>query len=213
MSGLAKPVLIDLFRLRSDKEHRYDCALQTSGQICDTNLPVVYNDTQWSVLGEAHGYQHLMGVARAEVTQPSSLTWLQGERFNTWLTAASSGELVFAQLGANDPAFNLRRESTLILRQLGRNHLFASAFETHGLFHEPSERCFGARGVLRELRILGHDDQGSVLELIGTELHLLLMVSNRPDVKPDTVHELSFGGLSFRWTGYFSCQPPRQQNG
>jgi oligo-alginate lyase len=205
-AALTAPVLIDLFRLCSETEHAYDYALQYSGQICDTTLAVDYHRTQWSALGEAHGYQHLMGVARAGVQQPSRLTWLQGRRFNTWLSAANSGELVFAQLGANDPAFNLRRESTLLLRQKGRDHLFASAFETHGFFDEPSERCHGARGVLNELRILGHNDQGSVLELTGTQLHLLLMVSNRPDVKADTAHELSFGGLTYRWTGYFGCQ-------
>lgn len=205
-AALSAPVLIDLFRLCSDSEHTYDYALQYSGQICDTTLPVNYNDSQWSALGHAHGYQHLMGVARADVRQPSRLTWLQGRRFNTWLSAADSGELVFAQLGANDPDFNLRRESSLILRQRGRNHLFASAFETHGFFDEPSERCHGASGVLGELRILGHDDQGSVVELVGTDLHLLVMVSNRPDVQPNTEHALTFGGVNYRWTGYFQCQ-------
>lgn len=205
-AALSAPVLIDLFRLRSDTEHAYDYALQYSGQVCDTTLPVAYNRTQWSALGEAHGYQHLMGVARAEVAQPSRLTWLQGPRFNTWLSAANSGELVFAQLGANDPAFNLRRESTLILRQQGRNHLFASAFETHGFFDEPSERCHGARGVLDQICILGHDDQGSVIELTGSGLRWLLMVSNRPDVHADTAHAVTFGGVTYRWTGGFGCQ-------
>jgi len=205
-AALKAPVLIDLFRLRSDSEHDYDYALQYSGQICDTTLPVSYNGQQWSALGEASGYQHLMGVARADVQHPSRLTWLQGRRFNTWLSAASSGELVFAQLGANDPAFNLRRESSLILRQRGRNHLFASVFETHGFFDEPSERCYGARGVLTELRILGHNDQGSVLELQGGGLHLLLMVSNQPGVAADTEHAVDFGGASYRWTGCFDCQ-------
>lgn len=205
-AALGAPVLVDLFRLRSDTEHRYDYALQYSGQICDMTLPLACHLTQWSALGDAHGYQHLMAVARAQVQQPSRLTWLQGRRFNTWLSAATSGELVFAQLGANDPAFNLRRESTLILRQQGRNHLFASVFESHGFFDEPSERCHGARGVLDELRILGHDDQGSVVELSGANLHLVLMVSNRPDVKADTVHELEFDGVRYRWTGCFDCQ-------
>lgn len=205
-AALEAPVLIDLFRLRSETEHSYDYALQYTGQICETTVPVQYNSRQWSVLGEAAGYQHLMGVAQGEVQQPSRLTWLQGGRFNTWLSAATSGELVFAQLGANDAAFNLRRESTLILRQRGRDHLFASAFETHGLFDEPTERCHGARGVLTELRILGHDHQGSVVELIGTGLHLRLMVSNQPDVGPDTAHAVTFDGVTHRWTGAFHCQ-------
>ncbi|ASJ76056.1 heparinase II/III domain-containing protein [Granulosicoccus antarcticus] len=203
---LSTPLLVDLYRLSSDVEHDYDYALQYSGQICDTSADYQPNLDQWSVLGEAHGYQHLMGMAQASITEPTRLTWLQGQRFNTWLSAADQGELVFAQLGGNDPSFNLRRESTLLLRQRGSTHLFASAFETHGFFDEPTERCWGGRGELDEIRIIGHDDTASVIELRGKRLHLIVMISNRPDVKSDSVNEVHFNGRDYRWTGFFACQ-------
>ena len=203
--ALATPVLVDLYRLNSEVTHDYDYALHYSGLVCDTTLPVQYNNTQWNTLGDDHGYEHLMGVARAEITAPSRVTWLQGDRFNTWLTAATEGELVFAQLGGNDASFNLRREPSFLLRQRGRNHLFASAFETHGYFHEASERCYGARGELKEIRVVGHNDQGSVIELIGGTFQLTLMVSNQPDVGTDTQNEVSFGESTYSWTGYFQC--------
>ena len=203
---LKTPVLIDLFRLRSETEHEYDYTVQYSGQICETTSSVESHQNQWSVLGDANGYQHLMGTATGRITQPSRVTWLQGKRFNSWVNAATDGELVFAQLGGNDPAFNLRRDTTLILRQRGRNHLFASAFETHGHFDEPSERCHGARGVLTEIRVIGHDDQASVVELFGQGLHFRLMVSNQPGVSDETQHSVTFGGVTYSWTGFFSLQ-------
>lgn len=204
--ALDTPVLVDLFRLRSETEHEYDYAVQYSGQICETTAPVEAHRTQWSVLGADNGYQHLMSTATSRITQPTRLTWLQGRRFNTWLTAATDAELVFGQLGGNDPDFNLRRETTLVLRQRGRNHLFASAYETHGLFDEPTERCYGARGELTEIRVIGHDDDASVVELVGQNLHLTIMVSNSPSVTVDTQHAVSFGGQTYRWMGFFACQ-------
>ncbi|WP_418320661.1 heparinase II/III domain-containing protein [Piscinibacter sakaiensis] len=203
---LDTPVLVDLYRLRSDTEHVYDYAVQYAGQITETSAPVDYNRSQWTVLGEASGYQHLMGVANSRITEPCRITWLQGKRFNSWLSAATSGELLFGQLGGNDASFNLRRDTTLILRQRGSKHLFASAFETHGLFDEPSERCHGARGELTQIRVVGHDDQGSVVELTGRQLRLLVMVSNRADVTAQTEHEVRFDGTTYRWTGFFACE-------
>lgn len=200
------PLLVDLYRLDSNTEHDYDYALQYSGQICETNANYDPHLRQWSALGEAQGYEHLMAVAQARISEPTHVTWLQGQRFNTWLSAAEEGELVFAQLGANDPSFNLRREPTLLLRQRGKRHLFASAIETHGFFDEASERCSGARGELDEIRVVGHDETASVVELRGKRLHLLVMVSNRPDIKADSVTEVSFNGRRYRWTGYFACQ-------
>lgn len=204
--GLETPVLVDLFRLSSDTDHDYDYALQYSGQITETSAAVNYHSTQWQVLGDSHGYQHLMGMASSPVTGPGRVTWLQGRRFNSWLCAADSGELVFAQLGGNDPSFNLRRETTMLLRQRGRDHLFASAFETHGFFDEPSERCHGARSALTQIRTIGHDARGTVVELLGRNMHLVLMVSNLPDVTAQTEHVLDFGGTRYRWSGYFACR-------
>ncbi len=204
---LSTPVLVDLFRLSSEAEHDYDYAVQYSGQICDSNVNPQSNLTQWSVLGEESGYEHLMGGAQADLDAPTRVTWLQGQRFNTWLSAADHGELVFAQLGGNDPSFNLRRESTLLLRQRGQHHLFASAFETHGLFDEANERCYGARGELQAIRTLAHDENASVIELQGEHLHLIIMVSNRPDVTADSENEISVDGRRYQWTGFFDCQP------
>ncbi len=204
--ALSHPLLVDLFRLRSQAEHQYDYAVQYSGQPCDCTAALTQNRSQWSTLGTDNGYQHLMGVAQGPVHQPFKLTWLQGQRFNTWLSAATQGELLMTQLGANDPAFNLRRDSTLILRQRGRDHLFASAFETHGLFDEASERCHGARGVLTQIRVLGHNDEASVVELLGEGLHLTLMVSNRPGVTEHTEHTVSWGGKTYRWCGSMVCE-------
>ncbi|MBS1210978.1 MAG: Alginate lyase [Proteobacteria bacterium] len=203
---LGNPLLVDLFRLCSDTRHQYDYALQYAGQISDTNLQVIGNARQWNVLGDAAGYQHLFGVARAELSDGLRVTWLQGARFNTWAAAASEGELLFTQTGATDPDFNLRRESGFLLRTQASSHLFASAFETHGFFNEETERCQGARGSLQAVRVLGHDAVGSVLQIVLAQQVLTLMVSNRPDVTATTDNETLFGDTRYAWRGYFACE-------
>lgn len=199
-----RPLLVDLFRLCSEVEHEYDYALQYSGQVTSVSMPVEYADKCWNVVGDADGYEFLLQMARAPLSNGVGVTWLQGSRFNTWVTAASGGELLFTQTGANDPAFNLRRETGFLLRQRGKNHLFASAFSTHGFFDEANERCHGATSRLTEIRVLGHDEVGSVVRLVFKDRSFTLMVSNLADVSPDTSHTIQIDGHSHSWRGYFA---------
>lgn len=199
------PVLIDLFRLKSTSSHQYDYALQYKGQICTTTLDCKQKNN-WAQLGDSNGYQHLLRTADAVVNEPFRISWLQGERFNTWLSSASQGELILAQVGANDPSFNLRHETSMILRQQGDTHLFASAFETHGVFIESIERCYGSAGILQSISVIGHNDDASVVSLKGEGVDLIIMVSNRNDVTEQTQTEVTFNGQTFAWRGYFACK-------
>ena len=206
LPGLEHPLLVDLFRLVSDSVHRYDYALQYRGQITASNPPLAAETRQWQALGDADGYQHLFATARAPLNDGLRLTWLQGRRFNTWAAAASDAELLCTLGGAGDPDCNLRRESGFLLRARASTHLFASAFETHGCFDEENERCHGARPRLQAVRVLGHDEVGSVVQILLADRALTLMLSNRPDVRPETEHELLIGDTRYAWSGYFACR-------
>lgn len=203
---LQAPLIVDLFRLVSHEEHQYDYCLHYAGQVMDCTPDIHRNLENWPVLGDRDGYQHLLEVARADVTEGARVTWLQGERFNSWLTAANGSELIFTQTGANDPSFNLRREDGLILRQRARTHLFASVFETHGHFDEAAEQCYGSRGHVHAITVVGHNDNGSVIRIDGDNLNLVLMVSNLANVSSETEHNANFGGHHYSWKGAFSCR-------
>ena len=116
--------------------------------------------------------------------------------------------MIFAQTGGNDPSFNLRRQDCLLLRQRGKDRLFASVFETHGLFDEAAERCEGAKGVIENIEIIGHTDEASVIaitgEVQGGPLAITIMVSNRTDVTETTAHSVTFNNKHYHWQGYFA---------
>ncbi|NND00401.1 MAG: chondroitin lyase, partial [Gammaproteobacteria bacterium] len=201
---LPEPLLIDLFRLGSQQTHQYDYSLQLDGQFIDANFEV-HQNTELHPLGSSCGYQHLWDVSRGKPDGHARISWLQGSSFYTWRGACGpNAEVIFTRVGANDPEFNLRSESGIILRQRGSNHLFASVLETHGYFSEASEVCTDATSKLSDIRIIGSNSVGSVVEIIGLEFSLIIMLSNQRDVTQDTLHEIEFDNKTFSWEGYMA---------
>ncbi|WP_024911852.1 heparinase II/III domain-containing protein [Chania multitudinisentens] len=200
------PLLIDLYRLQALQPHQYDYSLHYQGQIVATSLDY-QRESCWSPLGETSGYQHLLLTAQSAVTQPFSITWLQGAHFTSWHSAASGGEVLFTYTGGDDPQFNLRNEPGLILRQhAAGDHLFASVFESHGYFDEASEQCYDACGKVQQLRVVGHNLEGSVLEMTLEQQRWQLMISNQPNLTAVTENQLEFNGNSFRWQGFIAIR-------
>ena len=132
------------------------------------------------------------------------MTWLQGQSFYTWLSAASSNEtLFFTRTGANDPDFNLRSEAGLILRRDAKDSLFASVVETHGFFNESTEECRGATGKVHTVKVIGFNEDATVVEIIGDDIALTVMVNNRADVTEQSQMTVEFAGQSYSWMGNF----------
>lgn len=210
LPGVSRHVLVDLFRLTSNVEHRYDYPLHYQGQIIRTDF-VVHGEKRLSPMGEQAGYQHIWEVAGSGLLrQPSVLvSWLHDDTYYTWVSAAARpGSVHFGRIGANDPQFNLRSEPVMILRQQGTTHLFASVLETHGRFDESNEISEEARGRVCAVEVIGHDDIGSVIAitLVGGET-LHVMSSNLPDVNADHQHSCTFGGRRFSWQGFYAISP------
>ncbi|RVU86650.1 chondroitin lyase [Leucothrix sargassi] len=205
--SLAHPLLVDLFRINSADQHQYDYALQYSGQIIRTNVDMKQHSTL-KTLGEDFGYQHLWNEAQGTADADTSLvTWLQNKSFYTWLGASSSDEtLFFTRTGANDPEFNLRSETSLVLRRNAKDTLFASVVETHGFFEESTEVCHGATGKFSTVNVIGYNENASVVEIVGDDLSLLVMVNNSADVTEQTETSVEFGGQTYSWTGYFAVE-------
>jgi len=204
---LEQPLLVDLFRLSSEASHQYDYALQYKGQIIRTNSDVKQHSTL-STLGEDFGYQHIWNEAQGAADADTTLvTWLQDKSFYTWLSASSSDEtLFFTRTGANDPDFNLRSETSLVLRRQAKDSLFASVLETHGFFDESTEVCNGATGKFTAVNVIGHNDDATVVEIVGDEVSLTVMVNNSTDVTEQTETSVGFGGQTYSWTGYFAVE-------
>ena len=116
--------------------------------------------------------------------------------------ATGAGESI-GRSGASDPSFNLISEPIFILRKEGQNYLFASVIEPHGWFSEAHEQSRDARGRLTTVKVIGHDETGSVVEVEGANnLRWRIMVSNGP-ASSTAVHTMNLNGTSFSWTGNY----------
>ncbi|MPW29429.1 chondroitin lyase [Agarivorans sp. B2Z047] len=200
--GFAKPLVLDLFRLVSEQEHNYDYALHYSGQFIRSDFNYECN-ARLKPLGENNGYQHLWHQATAEVEGSSLITWLQGNSYYTMVSSAvTNSQVIMARTGANDPDFNLRSEPVLLLRQQGKNHLFANVFETHGYFNEAIEASTEARGQVTSVEVLAHNKVASAVAIhLVSGKQITVCVSNQANVKSDTQHQLEINGETLRWSG------------
>ncbi|AJR06663.1 chondroitin lyase [Photobacterium gaetbulicola] len=204
---LESPLLIDLYRLTSEKPHQYDYSHQYQGQIIRTDFEYKTN-TELHPLGDNYGYQHLWSLARGEAGSNALISWLQGNSYYTWLGTSSSAdnEVIFTQTGANDPQFNLRYENSFILRTTGKDLLFASALETHGYFNEAVEASVNARGKLHQIKVLAHSETGSVVAIEGEGIRFTVMVSNQPNVTDTTEHRIIINDKTYSWKGFLAVE-------
>ncbi|MCL1142032.1 heparinase II/III domain-containing protein [Shewanella gaetbuli] len=205
IDGLEAPLLLDLYRLNGEGEHQYDYSHQYEGQIIRTNFDYTTH-TELDTFGDKDGYQHLWRVADGKVDGTALVSWLQNNTYYTWLGTSSNdnGEVIFTRTGANDPSFNLRSEPAFTLRSNGGNTLFASVLETHGYFNEEFEQSVTARGQVKNIEVIGHNNLGSVVEITTASQVVTVMISNQQSATDTTEHELEFNGQQYSWSGFYA---------
>jgi oligo-alginate lyase len=164
LKELEKPILIDVFKIRSGKAHQYDLPYWYQGQITYTPFNIDANAKKLEPLGKDFGYQHVwLNAIGGSAAGSASITFLQNKRFytTTFLTDSST-RIEFVTVGANDPNFNLRNEKGFIVsRQNEKNHLFVSLVESHGNTNPTAETTIGAKGKVRALKLIMDNDATS----------------------------------------------------
>ncbi|MCL1046692.1 heparinase II/III family protein [Shewanella electrodiphila] len=202
---LEAPLLLDLYRLTGEGEHQYDYSHQYDGQIIRTNFEYTTHQ-ELDTLGDKDGYQHLWHVADGKVNDTALVSWLQNHNYYTWLGTSSNDndQVIFTRTGANDPSFNLRSEPAFTLRSKGGNTLFASVLETHGYFNEEFEQSVSARGQVKNIKVVGHNEVGSVVEIETASSVVTVMISNQADATKTTEHHLDINGQTYTWTGFYA---------
>ncbi|MDR9831488.1 heparinase II/III family protein [Vibrio sp. FNV 38] len=201
-----KPLVIDIYRIQSEQENQYDLPVHYTGQIIRTDFEYQTQSTLKPV-GESDGYQHLWNLGSGKVEGSSLVSWLVNNSYYSLVTSAQAAdsEVIFARLGANDHDFNLRSEPAMIMRQSGKDHVFASVLETHGYFNEEFEQSVNARGLVESVTVVGDNEIGTVVRLAtttGNTYHYA--ISNQNEDKQAGTHTVEFGGETFTWEGAFA---------
>ncbi|ELB2802151.1 heparinase II/III family protein [Vibrio alginolyticus] len=211
LDELEAPLLLDLYRIEGEGEHQYDYSHQYDGQIVRTNFDYqIFGEL--STLGDDFGYQHLWKVASGKVQDTALVSWLQNNTYYTWLGTSSSAkqngdnEVIFTRTGANDPSFNLRSEPAFILRSKGESTLFASVLETHGYFNEEFEQSVNARGQVKDIRVMGYNAVGSIVEITTEKSLVTVMISNVLGADDQTPHQVELNGKTYSWNGFYSLE-------
>ena len=115
--------LEDVFECRSETEHLYDWAFHAPGAL-SCSLPM---EPQEGPLGDAAGYQHITGVARARTDGSWSAAWSQGgARFTLRMEAAPGTEVFTGSAPGTDPA---TRVPCVVVRRRGRETTFRAVHE------------------------------------------------------------------------------------
>jgi len=200
--------LVDLFRIENHSKANYDLPFYYNGQVIATNFKYQKELTSKAVLGTQNGYQHLWTDAKAlSVNQMASITLMNGNSFYTISTLGDKQtDILFTSLGANDPDFNLRNETGILVRQnQSANHTFVSVLESHGDYDPGNEIVQNSTGSVKNLELfsLGKDCSLIKITLVdGTEF--LLGMAHHPD--PEKSYTIRYGSSAFTWKGNYSLK-------
>ncbi len=199
-----RPVIIDLVEADAQGIHQYDLPFHYNGQLVDTNFNVAaYTDSR-APLGTENGYQYLWKVAASEaVNGLSQITFLLDKTFYTVTSSVPDNtEIIFAETGATDPNFNLRREPAFILRsQKPGGVSYASVIEPHGEYNATSEYTLESHSRVNTVtRFEAGSDQ---VILIETKSGQTVAFGLSDDTNETESHEVVVNGQALTWMGQY----------
>ena len=204
---LEYPLMLDVFEVSSDASHQYDLPLYYQGQVISQSPAIAPDQVSLRPLGKKNGFQYLWnrGAAKTAST-PARLTWLNDGRFYTYTThSGNSEEVIFAQIGANDPNFNLRNENAFIQRiENKKNHIFVSLLETHGEYNGTAEYTVGAESQVTNIELV-EDEDSTLVEISlrsGEQLRLTLAADDSANKR----HQIMQGQTTAEWLGPYDYQ-------
>ncbi len=198
----SKPSLIDIFRVSSNAEHRYDLPFYYKGHLINTSFNYKSFDKDLKPLGKKNGYQYLWKTAEGSSDSTAAITWLNGDRYYTISTTAKSHmDVDLTMIGANDPNYNLRNDPGIMFRIKGKDDVFASVIEPHGEFNATSEYSVKSFSQVQSLKIVASNDEGTVVRInLVNGNRWLIMVANKT-ASENAKHSITAEGQMFEWTG------------
>ena len=204
------PVVVDVLDVSASGARQFDLPVHFKGQVITTRPPLRAMTDRLQPAGDSNGYQHLWlrAETKVEAGELFSMTWLAGNRFYTYsIQPEEPLEVLFAELGANDPQINLRREQALILRiRSAGQSTFVSTLEAHGAYNAAEESTLGSEGSIAAIERIGDGGRTLVRIVSRQRGERYLALSDRPG--DDREHSMLVGGREFAWNGFFGLFDP-----
>lgn len=174
-------IALDIFDVTSETASQYDLPLHYQGHLIETNFAVNANAENLKPVGTENGYQHLWMKAQATPDKGlAKVSWLNDNgRFYTQTNLVNGDEtIMFTQIGANDPNFNLRNEHGYIRRVENKtSHQFVSVLEPHGDYNPSKEFTLDATSKLKGLDVTEQDGI-TLVKLSMAERIYLVAINN-----------------------------------
>lgn len=207
-AAFSGPVIIDLTEAHSENLHNYDLPFHYNGHLVETNFDVAAEPLTRTPLGYKNGYEYLWKVAEAQpVDGLSQVTWLLDRKFYSVSSAVPKGtEVIFTQVGANDPNFNLRNEPGFILRAKTNDGVsFLSVIEPHGDYNPTVEYTIGSHSRVKSVSHF----KGGAAEyiMIETKDGNVVGLGLSGEDNPSGTHSVDVNGETISWTGPYKLFP------
>ncbi|AFU99270.2 alginate lyase family protein [Simiduia agarivorans] len=200
---LSGPLVLDLLAAESDEQHVYELPVHFQGQLMTFSGELAVNTDALKPLGTQNGYQHLWHKATLAPAahRPLQASWLSNNRFYTLTAVAPADQtLLVAELGANDPEFNLRRDQALIARaETSGGVQFVQLLEQHGHYDGRAETVSQPRSAIARAAIEQHP--GAQVLTLDTVSGQTLRIVLADDRAPERQHALSLGEQRVQWQG------------
>lgn len=205
-----KPYVIDLVKVTSQSRNQYDLPFHYLGQLLQVNFDYD-TPSKLSPMGKDNGYQHLYLEGKGQPqTHNSQFMWMNKGKFYTLTSAvAPSDELLLARIGANDPEFNLRRDTAFILRRKKTGDtVFASVIEPHGSYDVVSELSRNSRSNVASLDVLYDDANYTAVSIADANGEASVFIVSNENAAKSAQHLLNINGTTYRWAGpyYFTAR-------
>tara|TARA_R110001592_G_scaffold25804_2_gene97572 strand:+ start:158 stop:2398 length:2241 start_codon:yes stop_codon:yes gene_type:complete len=197
-------LVVDVFDVMSKQAHQYDLPVHYKGHLISTSFDLNTHLTSLPVLGKENGYQHLWLKAQAQPKAGlSQITWLNdnGRFYTNSIVMDGDASLIFTQIGANDPLFNLRNENAFINRKTkSKNHTFVSVLEPHGEYNPSKEFTIAAVSSVETLSHQKINDIDVVEIMLSGDKHYLLAFNA---TEKNQRNAFSFNGSKYKFDGRF----------
>ena len=200
----AKPLIVDLFKVKSATNHQYDLPFNYLGTLMSVNTKYKSYTTNQTTLGTKNGYQYLWKEAEAKAAYPlSQFTFLNNSSFYSVSSLTDdSTRLFLTRTGANDPNFNLRHDPVYILRKKGDNKTFVNVIEMHGNFNSVTEMSTGSYSSVQQIDLAESTDYTEINITINHKKLQIVQCNNNNEISAK--HSYRTNDKTIEFTGPYT---------